>query len=245
MKESELFDPICDYYRQMGFEVDGEVKSIDMVCHHKKEDVTVVIELKNTINLKLITQAALRQKLFDYVYVGVWTPKNLRSKDHQNKVYLLKRLGIGLIYVSPKLGKVSIAHEPLADELLIYQQRNKRKRQAVLKEFQKRQLKQNQGGIHNTKIVTAYMEQCLILLKAMASGDSMKVGHVRELTGIKRCNELLYKNHYGWFQNVSRGYYALSTLGRDALVTYADYLAQLERLERLEGKDDDSWKKGL
>ncbi len=235
MKESELFNPICDYYRKMGFEVDGEVKTIDMVCHHRKKEITVVIELKNTLNLKVITQAALRQKLFDYVYVGVWTPKNLRSKEHQNKVYLLKRLGIGLIYVSPKLHSVSIAHEPLADELLVYQQRNKRKRQAVLKEFQKRQLKENQGGIHKTKIITAYMEDCLVVLKALESGEPVKVGQVREETGIKGCNRVLYDNHYGWFENIARGQYALTPLGKEALVTYADHL---DRLQGLQGKDD-------
>lgn len=235
MKESELFNPICNYYEQMGFEVDGEVKSIDMVCHHREQDVTIVIELKNTINLKVITQASLRQKLFDYVYVGVWTPKNLRSKDHLNKVYLLKRLGIGLIYVSPKLHSVSIAHEPLADELLVYQQRNKRKRQAVLKEFQKRQLKENQGGIYKTKIITAYMEECLVVLKTLEEGEALKVGRIREKTGIKLCNRLLYDNHYGWFENVSRGCYRITTLGQEALVTYKDYL---DRLEGLQGKDD-------
>lgn len=235
MIESELFDPICAHYKQMGFEVDGEVKSIDMVCRHIEEDITVVVELKNTINMKLITQAALRQKLFDYVYVGVWTPKNLRSKEHRNKVYLLKRLGIGLIYVSPKLHSVSIAHEPLADELLVYQQRNKRKRQAVLKEFQKRQLKENQGGIYNTKIITAYMEECLVVLKALEEGEALKVGQVREITGIKLCNRLLYDNHYGWFENVTRGHYRITSLGQEALVTYGDYL---DRLEGLQGKDD-------
>lgn len=44
----------------------------------------------------------MRQKITDFVYIGIFRPKDLRSSSFRDKLYLLKRLGIGLIVVSKR-----------------------------------------------------------------------------------------------------------------------------------------------
>ena len=39
---------------------------------------------------------------------------------------------------------------------------------------------------------------------------------------------ILQKDHYGWFERVERGVYALTPQGAEALVAYADVVAQLQ-----------------
>lgn len=126
MLETELYPPVRDYFVQMGYTIDAEVKDLDVlgIC----EDQSVVVELKNALNLKVITQSALRQKIFDWVYVAIWAPKNMRHQTFKDKLYLLKRLGIGLIVVSPHSLRVEILHEPMMHPIEEYQRRNRRKK---------------------------------------------------------------------------------------------------------------------
>jgi len=39
---------------------------------------------------------------------------------------------------------------------------------------------------------------------------------------------ILQKDHYGWFERVERGVYALTPQGAEALAAYADVVAQLQ-----------------
>ena len=64
--EKDLFLPIKTYFEQFGYICDGEVNDIDL--YMEKEDESVAVELKQTLDFKALQQAALRQKITDIVY---------------------------------------------------------------------------------------------------------------------------------------------------------------------------------
>ena len=96
--EKDLFLPIKAYFEAYGYTCDGEVQDIDL--YMEKGDESVAVELKQELDFKAVQQAALRQKLTDTVYIGIFKPKDMGRRAFQDKLYLLKRLGIGLIVVS-------------------------------------------------------------------------------------------------------------------------------------------------
>lgn len=218
MLEKQLFKPIKELFEEDGFVVDGEVKTIDMVCI--KDDVNVAIELKKDLNLKVITQAALRQKTMDIVYIGIYSPKSLFNKQFKEKLYLLKRLGIGLIIVAPKSLKASIYQVPVVTELKKYQSSNKTRRNQIIKEMSNRKLKTNVGGTNKTKIMTGYREDCLLILNAIKDFDCASGKQIKELTNIANSTNIMYKNYYGWFEKVDKGLYKINDSGKIALSEY-------------------------
>ena len=58
MKESELFKPIANLLKAQGFTVQGEIKNLDVFA--VKEKLTIAVEMKLAINLKLIYQVVDR-----------------------------------------------------------------------------------------------------------------------------------------------------------------------------------------
>lgn len=102
MKETDLYLPVKALFEELSYDVQAEVGDIDVLATRDNE--FIVIELKTDLNLKLIIQGALRQKMTEIVYVAVPKPayKIRRSKGFQEKIYLLKRLGVGLIFVNFK-----------------------------------------------------------------------------------------------------------------------------------------------
>ena len=86
--EKDLFEPIKEYFSLLGYSCDGEVNDIDL--YMQKDDESVAVELKQSIDFKAIRQAALRQKIVDTVYIGTFMPKNLRSRENREKIYLSK-----------------------------------------------------------------------------------------------------------------------------------------------------------
>ena len=95
----------------------------------------------------------MRQKITDFVYIGIFRPKDLRSSSFRDKLYLLKRLGIGLIVVSKRSKIVETVNAPEVSELSYYQRCNKGKKKALSAEFQKRKVRNNIGGVTGTKRV--------------------------------------------------------------------------------------------
>jgi hypothetical protein len=51
---------------------------------------------------------------------------------------------------------------------------------------------------------------------------SLNTQQLRELTGNAQITGLLQKNYYLWFKRVKRGWYELTPLGEDALLTFAN-----------------------
>ena len=225
--ERDLFLPIKTYFENFGYVCDGEVKGIDLYMENGEKNVAV--ELKQTLDFKSVQQAALRQKITDIVYIGIFKPKDLYSSAFKDKLYLLKRLGIGLIVVTKRGQTVEIVSEPIVTELSSFQKRNVGKRKALSEEFHKRKTKNNIGGVNGTKLITGYREDALLVLDALIAlageGSSRKV---REVSGVANATRIMYQNYYGWFSNVSTGYYKVTETGRNALEEFSGVIAALK-----------------
>lgn len=225
--EQDLFLPIKTYFERFGYVCDGEVKDIDLYMEKGEENVAV--ELKQTLDFKSVQQAALRQKITDIVYIGIFKPKNLYSSAFRDKLYLLKRLGIGLIVVAKRGHTVEIVCEPVVTELSTFQRRNAGKRKALAEEFHKRKTKNNIGGVNGTKLITSYRENALLVLDAlMELGCEGSSRNVREISGIANATKIMYQNYYGWFCNVSTGYYKVTETGQNARKEFSDIIAKLK-----------------
>lgn len=225
--EKDLFAPIKEYFEALGFTVDGEVKGIDM--YMEKDGESVAVELKTEFDFRVVQQAALRQKICDTVFIGTFTPKDMRSHAFSDKLYLLKRLGIGLIVVSKRSGAVSIVNEPVVSELSAFQARNKARKAAVSKEFARRKTKTNTGGVTHTKLVTGYREDALLVLNALCElGGTAKAIEVHKLSAVDKSATILRSNFYGWFRhNKQEGTYSLTEAGYDALEEFESVLGKL------------------
>lgn len=232
--EKDLFLPIKTYFEQLGYVCDGEVQDIDL--YMEKDGESVAVELKQTFDFKALQQAALRQKVTDNVYIGIFRPKDLYSRSFRDKIYLLKRLGIGLIVVSKRTKEVEIVSEPVVSELSLFQKRNQKKKKALSTEFQKRKTKNNTGGVHGTKLITSYREDALLVLDAMMElGGEGTTKQIREISGVERTTAILYDNHYHWFGNVSKGVYKVLDPGYDALVDFEDTIKKLKQQDPNQG----------
>ena len=225
--EKDLFLPIKAYFEAYGYTCDGEVQDIDL--YMEKGDESVAVELKQELDFKAVQQAALRQKLTDTVYIGIFKPKDMGRRAFQDKLYLLKRLGIGLIVVSRRSKAMEIVSEPVVSELSVYQQHNKGKKKRLSTEFQKRKAKNNTGGVHATKLITSYREEALLVLDAlMELGGEATTREIRALSGVAKSTQILYHNHYGWFSGVSTGRYRVEEPGYRALEEFEDTIRILK-----------------
>lgn len=220
MKETALYAPIKVLFERLGYEVQSEVLDMDVLA--TKADEMIVIELKTELNLRLIVQGAQRQKLSEIVYVAIQKPsyKIRMSKSFKEKVFLLKRLGIGLVFVNFKeSGSIAtIEEEPLIFDLKQSQRLNKRTKERALKEKSLRSGDYNLGGQKGKKI-TAYRENALLIAGLLSKNGVMKVSEIREIAGAKT-GSILQKDYYGYFQRVKVGHYELSTEGKEAVAHY-------------------------
>jgi len=100
MKESDLFLPIKNYLLNTGCNhVFGEVLDCDVLA--LKGDLNIVVEMKTSLNFKVIEQAIARMPYGNYVYVAIPKPKNIS----QLAIKILKEHRIGLLLVD-KYNKV-------------------------------------------------------------------------------------------------------------------------------------------
>ena len=97
-KESDLYPPVCKYFTSLGYDVQAEVKSCDLVA--KRDGETIVAELKKSFCLKLVYQAIERQSMTDLVYVVIPRPKCAKGSQWNSMIKLMKRLDIGIITVA-------------------------------------------------------------------------------------------------------------------------------------------------
>lgn len=99
VKERDLFFPAKNFLEnEIGCEkVYAEVADIDVVG--KKGNIYIGIELKTTLNFKVLEQADRRKYLVDYMFILVPEPK----RYHSYLAYKwLKEMGVGLMYYNPK-----------------------------------------------------------------------------------------------------------------------------------------------
>jgi len=97
----------------------------------------------------------------------------------------------------------------------------------LLGEFERRRGDFNIGGSNRTPIVTAYRQDALRCIRALAAGP-MRLAELRAISGVAMAGPLLQRNVYGWFDRVERGTYGLSVAGQQALSRFAQVIATLD-----------------
>lgn len=228
MKETDLYKPVKELFEELGYEVYAEVKDMDVVAI--KNDEKTIIELKTSFNLKLILQAIKRQKISQNVYIAIPMPefKKRFSKDFKDKEYLLRRLELGLIFVSLKTKNpyAQIVLEPKLFDLNKSRTRNKRKKDIINKELSSRHGDNNIGGTKG-KLVTSYREKALQIAALLSDNETMTTKEIREATDNKKATNILYKNYYGWFERLGRGVYKLNDKGHLEIDEYKDILKKI------------------
>jgi len=219
-----MYKPVYDYLGSLGYTVRSEVNHCDVAA--VKGEELLVVEMKKSLNLDVILQATLRQKLADIVYIAVPKPgRDLYSKRWKNLSYLLKRLQLGLMVVSLKEDDsyAEIVFEPKAFDMQKSKKQSKKKKQELVKEFDARYGDFNTGGSTGKKLMTAYREMAVQIACCLVKYGPLKPKELRKLgTDEKKTTTILMKNHYGWFQNISRGLYDINDKGRQEASGYAE-----------------------
>lgn len=203
--ETQLYEPVKKYFEGLGYKIDAEVRGCDLTA--VKEDIVIVAELKRSFNITLVYQLMDRKKYTPYVYAVIPRPKSLRNKEHRSRVRLLNYLGIGLIIVSPSTKRVDILVKPKINDLF-----RARYKQYIKKEINNRHTDFNIGGSNRKKIVTAHRESVIAALCYIEKYGTIKTRDCRD-----NIKYVLQKNHYKWFERVSKGVYTMNEAGKRAL----------------------------
>jgi hypothetical protein len=207
MLESELYAPVKAWLIEQGYEVRGEVGKCDVAA--VKGDDLIVIELKCRFSIELLVQAIERQRAADSVYIAVPMPDCYgRSKKWRGFQQLVRRLEVGLIFckVGGRKPRVEIVFHPLPAT----RRKQKRARQAVLKEISGRSRDHNVGGSTRRKLITAYRENAIQIAALLEQHGEMSPKKLRSMGMADKTPAILRDNVYGWFTRVGRGVYAVT-----------------------------------
>ncbi|MAW84886.1 MAG: hypothetical protein CMJ42_00010 [Phyllobacteriaceae bacterium] len=211
-RETDLYEPVKALLERQGYTVKGEIGTADIVARRGGED-PVIVELKAGFSLSLFHQAIERQKITDHVYVAV--PRGTGAAFHKAvkaNMALCRRLGLGLITIRLADGFAEIRLDPLP-----YSPRKSKPRKSrLLREFERLVGDPNTGGSVRSAIMTAYRQDALLCLAHLACNGPTKAALVARATGVETARRIMADNHYGWFERVATGIYAMSPKGRDA-----------------------------
>jgi hypothetical protein len=206
--EADLAAPLYKHLARLGYTVRSEVKDCDIAA--VKGDDLVVIELKKTMNLTLVTQAVRRQRLTDSVYVAIPRPSNKWKwwKESRGVQHLLRRLELGLILVSLEKGKppVEVVFHPVP----FARRKRADSRRAVLEEIAHRTADYNRAGSTRTKLATAYRENAILVACCLHVAGRSTPAALRAMGTGQKTLAILRLNPYGWFERVDTGVYALA-----------------------------------
>jgi len=213
-QESDLYDPIKTHLQTLGFEVKGEIKDCDIVA--KKEDLVIIIELKLSLNITLILQAVDRFSLADNVYIAIPKQCTLYKKQNKQVKKLIKRLGVGLIVVDFQATQHYV--EIVSDPQDYIPRKNKRKQNALLKEFALRIGDTQKGGSTRSKAgLTAYRQRCIRVAEYLLKQSPAKGAEIKKAINEPQATQFLHNDYYGWFNKIERGVYQLSEQGKREL----------------------------
>ena len=229
--ETDLYQPVKDYFTEQGYDVYGEVNQCDVAA--VKDDELVIVELKLLLNVDLLLQATIRQRLTKLVYVAIPKPTySLRSKKWKDICYLMKRLELGLILVSFKsdVGRAEVLFPPGPFDRMKSMSLSKKKRASLLSEIEGRSGDFNVGGSFQTPIMSAYKEKCIHIACWLVHAGPLSPKALRARGTGDKTLSILSENHYGWFQRVQRGVYAISEKGEVALSTYPEFAEHYNQL---------------
>jgi len=212
-RETDLYAPIRAFLEAEGYQVQAEVKHCDIAA--EKDGQLVIVELKKAFTLKLVYQAIERQSLTEQVFVAIPRPKKgQREKAWKDMLRLLKRLELGLLTVAldSPLQTVDVVLEP-ADSPV---RKKRRKREGLQAELEGRETDSNIGGMTRRKIITAYREKSIRLACLLEKEGQLSTAELRE-RGLEDFIGICSRNYDRWFRRVTKGVYALSEIGKEAL----------------------------
>lgn len=215
--EADLFEPVRDHLVARGYTVRAEVDHCDIIAR-RGEDL-IVVELKRRINLELLIQATDRQRITPSVYVAVPGPLRMDRKSRfPGLKRVLRSLELGLLIVAPDEDppRVEVVFHPLPYQ----RQKRKQRRRAVLREMEGRSANHNRGGVTRRKLITAYRENAIQIGCALQLHGPLAPRQLRTLGTGEKTLRILADNHYGWFERIARGLYAITATGRRELKSY-------------------------
>ncbi|MFV0512399.1 MAG: DUF2161 domain-containing phosphodiesterase [Jhaorihella sp.] len=215
-REQELYAPVKALLERQGYTVKGEVGAADIVAR-RGDEPPVIVELKLRFSLGLFHQAVARLSISDLVYVAVPRPggKTARRSLRDN-LALCRRLGLGLIVVRT-CGRAEV----LCDPGPYAPRKSKKRRERLLREFDRLRGDPNDGGATRHGIVTGYRQDALRVAAHLAEHGQSRGRDVAAATGVATATRLMADNHYGWFRRVSLGLYTLTEGGRQGLKHWA------------------------
>ncbi|MEO0912058.1 MAG: DUF2161 family putative PD-(D/E)XK-type phosphodiesterase [Pseudomonadota bacterium] len=229
MREADLYAPVKAYLEAQGFEVKAEIGACDLMAV-RGDEPPVIVELKLTFSLALVMQGVARQALFEDVYLAVpvsgakgW---KLRYRDI---IRLCRRLGLGLLAVDPAKGAVTAHLDPGP----YAPRRNAKRAGRLLREFERRVGDPNTGGAVGVKQVTAYRQGALRCAAHLAAEGPCRARDVAAATGVATAATMMRADHYGWFERVERGVYALTPKGHAGLEEFGAALSELTGIKTL------------
>lgn len=234
IKETDLYNPIKRWLESNGCSVKAEIHDLDVVAM-LGDDHIIAVELKKKLNLEVINQAVLRQKIADYTYIAVEHDfKAYDSKRFQDTLNTLKRLEIGLITINFRAvePEVYVMLEAVPFDRSRSVNSAKKAKARLIKEFHRRSGDYNNGGSSKTKIMTGYREECLRIAWLLNQNETLTTKEIRDL--FPTCTKttiLLNQNYYNWYERVARGEYRISELGVKALLQHAAVVRFFERTE--------------
>lgn len=222
-RETDLYPPIKGLLEGQGYAVKGEVGAADVVAV-RDGDEPVIVELKTGFTLSLFHQAIERQRITDAVYIAV---PHAATRAHRqalrSNLKLCRRLGLGLITVRLDDGLVQVHCDPAPYK----PRRSTVRRSRLLREFARRVGDPNDGGATRQGLMTAYRQDALRCAQLLHVNGPTKASEVAAQTGVKTARRLMADDHYGWFERVSTGIYALTPKGAAAIEDYAETIASL------------------
>lgn len=234
IKETDLYKPIKRWLESNGCSVKAEIHDLDVVAM-LGDDHIIAVELKKKLNLEVINQAVLRQKIADYTYIAVEHDfKAYDSKRFQDSLNTLRRLELGLITINFRAvePEVYVVLEAVPFDRSRSINSAKKAKARLIKEFHRRSGDYNNGGSSKTKIMTGYREECLRIAWLLKQNGTLTTKEIRELfpTCMKTTN-LLNQNYYNWYERVSRGVYRITEQGDQALGHHAGVVLFFEGSE--------------
>lgn len=208
-REQDLYAPVKALLEAQGYEVKGEVGAADVVAIRGGE-APVVVELKLRFSLSLFHQAITRLTLSDTVYIAVPRPTGkVARRTLKDNLALCRRLGLGLITVRAD-GHTEVHCDPGP----YAPRKSKVKTARLLREFARIQGDPNTGGATRGGLMTGYRQDALTCALHLLEYGPARGADIVKTTGIVRATQVMYSNHYGWFERVEKGIYALTDKGR-------------------------------
>jgi len=223
MKETDLYPPIKSLLEGQGYEVKAEISSADIMAI-RGDEPPVIVEMKTSFSLTLIHQAIERLKITDMVYVAVpeWKGRAGWKAFVANRT-LCRRLGLGIITVNHAGDKANIHLDPTP----YVPRKSKQRQNRMLKEFAHRVGDPNEGGSTKTKLVTSYKQDALRCLSYLNENGPTKASNLAKATEVTRARAIMYDDHYGWFERVDKGVYAITPKGEKAATEFAEEISRL------------------